>query len=161
MTETQIHHHKGAQRRKLPPLSELAPRVQAGESIAQLAADLGCGESTLRQKFRTSGLSPDTGFPYVPKAIDPRPALASFEYRGDEVPGQGDCYGKDPADWFPEDHKNRHARRAAEERAKAVCAGCPQQTRCLAYAVRINEQFGIFGGLTADERRALTDGSAA
>lgn len=157
----QIHHHKGARRRKLPPLSELAPRVQAGESIAQLAADLGCGESTLRQKFRTSGLSPDTGKPYVPKAIDPRPALAGFEYRANDVRGQGDCYEKDPADWYPEEFQNRHTKKAAIERAKAVCGGCPERARCLAYSLRINDQWGIWGGLTADERRALTDGSAA
>ena len=38
--------------------------------------------------------------------------------------------------------------------AKAVCAGCPVVTECLAEALaRIPD--GIAGGLTADERRAL------
>lgn len=40
-------------------------------------------------------------------------------------------------------------------RAKAVCATCPVQPECLAYALDADEPSGIWGGLTPDERRAL------
>lgn len=36
--------------------------------------------------------------------------------------------------------------------AKAVCARCPVVSNCLAYAFERNEQWGIWGGLTTEER---------
>ncbi|RKE19616.1 WhiB family transcriptional regulator [Streptomyces sp. TLI_171] len=43
----------------------------------------------------------------------------------------------------------------ATRRAKAVCAGCPVREMCLALALRRSEPHGVFGGLTAEERRQL------
>ncbi|MFF7713463.1 WhiB family transcriptional regulator [Streptomyces sp. NPDC007988] len=43
----------------------------------------------------------------------------------------------------------------ATETAKRTCMGCPVRTACLELALERGERFGIFGGLTADERRAL------
>lgn len=37
--------------------------------------------------------------------------------------------------------------------AKAICNGCPVREDCLGEAMDRNEPFGIWGGLTADERR--------
>ncbi|MFD9629919.1 WhiB family transcriptional regulator [Streptomyces violascens] len=39
--------------------------------------------------------------------------------------------------------------------AKQICGGCPVRGLCLTRALDNREQFGIFGGLTADERRNL------
>lgn len=39
--------------------------------------------------------------------------------------------------------------------AKAICARCPVQENCLAYAIDNGLDDGVFGGFTADERRAL------
>ena len=39
--------------------------------------------------------------------------------------------------------------------AKAVCKGCPNRVRCLEYAIDNDEQFGIWGGMSTRERRAL------
>jgi WhiB family redox-sensing transcriptional regulator len=44
---------------------------------------------------------------------------------------------------------------AAEERAKAVCAGCTVTVACLAEALVQRDSWGIFGGLTAEERATL------
>lgn len=41
------------------------------------------------------------------------------------------------------------------EWAKDRCRGCPVIDRCLEYALDNNEPYGVWGGLTADERRAL------
>ena len=44
---------------------------------------------------------------------------------------------------------------AAQNRAKAVCLGCPVRTECLADALDNGIEFGVWGGLTERERRAL------
>ncbi|MEU2621994.1 WhiB family transcriptional regulator [Streptomyces sp. NPDC007157] len=44
---------------------------------------------------------------------------------------------------------------AAQNQAKAVCAGCPVRTECLAYALDRRIEHGIWGGMTERERRAL------
>jgi hypothetical protein len=41
------------------------------------------------------------------------------------------------------------------ERAKAVCAACPVQTRCLQHALEHREHHGIWGGTTEAERRRI------
>lgn len=40
-------------------------------------------------------------------------------------------------------------------RAKPLCQRCPVQQACLAYALDHGEEFGVWGGLTSRERRAL------
>ncbi|BCM68398.1 hypothetical protein EASAB2608_03732 [Streptomyces sp. EAS-AB2608] len=45
----------------------------------------------------------------------------------------------------------------AELRAKAVCTGCPVRTECLADALDNRVEFGVWGGMTETERRALLD----
>ena len=44
---------------------------------------------------------------------------------------------------------------AAQNRAKAVCSGCPVRTECLADALDHRVEFGVWGGMTERERRAL------
>lgn len=44
---------------------------------------------------------------------------------------------------------------AAQNRAKAVCGGCPVRTECLAHALDHRIEHGIWGGMTERERRAL------
>lgn len=44
---------------------------------------------------------------------------------------------------------------AAQNHAKAVCMGCPVRTECLADALDNRVQFGVWGGMTERERRAL------
>ena len=40
---------------------------------------------------------------------------------------------------------------AAQNRAKAVCLGCPVRTECLADALDNNIEFGVWGGMTERE----------
>lgn len=66
------------------------------------------------------------------------------------------CRGLDPDTFFvSDDVENRAERREREAAAKAVCARCPVVEECLAYALAAGERYGIWGGLNADERRAL------
>lgn len=44
---------------------------------------------------------------------------------------------------------------AAQNRAKALCLGCVVRTECLADALDNQVEFGVWGGMTERERRAL------
>lgn len=57
------------------------------------------------------------------------------------------CRGSDPDALFVQG--------AAQNRAKAVCFGCPVRAECLADALDNRVEFGVWGGLTERERRAL------
>jgi WhiB family redox-sensing transcriptional regulator len=54
-------------------------------------------------------------------------------------------------DFYPEQKQDPTA---ATHRAKNVCAPCPVRGDCLRYGDAISPLWGIFGGLTAGERRA-------
>ncbi|MGP3691023.1 WhiB family transcriptional regulator [Streptomyces sp. IBSNAI002] len=61
--------------------------------------------------------------------------------------GQAACRTGDPDELFAEG--------AAQNRAKAVCTGCAIHTECLAHALDTKIEFGVWGGMTERERRAL------
>ncbi|MPY60960.1 WhiB family transcriptional regulator [Streptomyces spongiae] len=61
--------------------------------------------------------------------------------------GQAACRTTDPDELFVQG--------AAQNRAKAVCRGCPVRTECLADALDYRVEFGVWGGMTERERRAL------
>jgi WhiB family redox-sensing transcriptional regulator len=44
---------------------------------------------------------------------------------------------------------------AAQHRAKRVCGSCPVRLECLAEALDNRIEYGVWGGLTARERRTL------
>lgn len=44
---------------------------------------------------------------------------------------------------------------AAQNRAKAVCLTCPVRSECLSDALDNRVEFGVWGGMTERERRAL------
>jgi WhiB family redox-sensing transcriptional regulator len=46
-------------------------------------------------------------------------------------------------------------RGAEQHKAKMVCAACPVRTECLAEALDNNIEWGVWGGLTERERRAI------
>ena len=60
---------------------------------------------------------------------------------------RGACRTSDPDSLFVQG--------AAQNRAKAVCMGCPVRTECLSDALDNRVEFGVWGGMTERERRAL------
>ena len=44
---------------------------------------------------------------------------------------------------------------AAQNRAKQICSQCPVRTECLAEALDSKVEWGVWGGMTERERRAL------
>lgn len=41
------------------------------------------------------------------------------------------------------------------DEAKAICRNCPVQVRCLTFALQTRQDFGVWGGLTENERKRL------
>ena len=61
---------------------------------------------------------------------------------------RGACVGaRDPDVWFPE-------KGGSPEPARAICARCPVRDKCLVWALE-HEDYGIWGGTTEKERRAI------
>jgi hypothetical protein len=63
------------------------------------------------------------------------------------------CAGVDPELFFPP-AETGPARARQEAAAKAVCARCPVTAECREWAL-VALPFGVAGGLSEDERRAL------
>ena len=60
---------------------------------------------------------------------------------------QAACVGH--AEYFFNDAKKTNVREA-----KKICAACPVQSQCLEYGLT-HVEYGVWGGLTANERRTL------
>ena len=65
----------------------------------------------------------------------------------DEWASMAACSGQDPDALF--------VRGKAQHDAKAVCKTCPVLAQCLAEALDNRTEFGVWGGMTERERRAL------
>jgi WhiB family redox-sensing transcriptional regulator len=77
----------------------------------------------------------------------PRPIQSDWEWQY-----QAACKGM-PTDLFFYSDRERGPRRNRRERqAKAICASCPVIKECRDQALRLAEPYGIWGGLTEDER---------
>jgi WhiB family transcriptional regulator, redox-sensing transcriptional regulator len=63
---------------------------------------------------------------------------------------QGRCLGVDPEVFYPDEEDEHGA-----ELAKQICYSCPVREVCLEHAIGVREKWGIWGGLTARERRRI------
>ena len=78
------------------------------------------------------------------------------DYALDVWQARAACRGPHASVFFPPPQFERKDEKLArEEQAKAICATCPVREPCLAYALRIREPHGIWGGMSEAERRPL------
>jgi WhiB family redox-sensing transcriptional regulator len=61
---------------------------------------------------------------------------------------RGRCAETDPEAFFPE-------KGGSTREAKMICRGCEVRGECLQYALDRDERFGVWGGLSERQRRAL------
>ena len=66
----------------------------------------------------------------------------------------GACRGVSPEVFFHPEGERGPARRQRDEAAKTVCESCPVLTQCRAHALLVREPYGVWGGMTEDEREA-------
>jgi WhiB family transcriptional regulator, redox-sensing transcriptional regulator len=67
----------------------------------------------------------------------------------------GACRGTDPEAFFHPDGERGSTRLARERAAKAICAGCPVLITCARHALTVREPYGVWGGLSEDDREAI------
>jgi WhiB family redox-sensing transcriptional regulator len=65
------------------------------------------------------------------------------------------CRGMDTDVFYSRPGERTGRKLRGEARAKSVCLRCPVRNPCLDWALRVGEPYGVWGGLTADERRRL------
>lgn len=71
-------------------------------------------------------------------------------YTPDEWRSQAACarQGIDTDAFYPETYTAQDTRYA-----KHICQDCPVRTQCLEEALRLHDEYGIWGGMTPTERR--------
>jgi WhiB family transcriptional regulator, redox-sensing transcriptional regulator len=79
------------------------------------------------------------------------PLSTAVEPKAPSVPigtwiARADCRNYDPDLWFSPIPNE-------QEKAKAVCAGCPVSAACLQWSVATRQQFGIWGGIDREQVR--------
>jgi WhiB family redox-sensing transcriptional regulator len=69
------------------------------------------------------------------------------------------CRSEDPELFFPIGDEGLSQRQI--EQARSVCHRCPVMRACGSWAVRHGEKYGVWGAMTAGERRSLRLGHGA
>ncbi len=67
---------------------------------------------------------------------------------------EGACRDIGPEIFFHPEGERGIARRARDAAAKARCSECPVRVQCREHALRVREPYGVWGGMTEDERIA-------
>jgi WhiB family redox-sensing transcriptional regulator len=60
-------------------------------------------------------------------------------------------YPVDPEIWWPNGTTGPEADKI--EQAKTICSVCPVRAECLTWAIKNRQYFGIWGGMTEEERK--------
>lgn len=80
----------------------------------------------------------------------PRPVAVAWEWQL-----QAACRGMDVEMFFHPDQERNPRRSQRISQAKRICGGCPVIDRCRTHALAVRESFGVWGGLSEDERAAI------
>lgn len=128
----------------LPPAADLAALIREGETTDTIAAGYGCSAGTVGKRLQLAGFNTGTGEPnpptettWVAGLFDPQPWA-----------DQALCAETDPEAFFPD-------KGGSTRNAKKVCRTCPVRGECLQAALDRDERFGIWGGFSERERRAM------
>ncbi|HYZ09578.1 MAG TPA: WhiB family transcriptional regulator [Pseudonocardiaceae bacterium] len=83
----------------------------------------------------------------------PKPVAQEWEWQL-----EGACQGLNSSMFFHPDGERGSARSRRAGRAKAICERCPVLVPCRRHALSAREPYGVWGGLTEEERRELWTG---
>src|SRR5687767_9711555 len=78
----------------------------------------------------------------------PKPVTEEWDWQK-----EGLCRGADSAVFFHPDNERGAARAAREQRAKLICHRCPVLESCRHHALAVHERYGVWGGMSEDERQ--------
>jgi WhiB family redox-sensing transcriptional regulator len=65
------------------------------------------------------------------------------------------CRGADPSMFFHGDGERGRSRQRRERKAKQFCAQCPVRIQCLLHSLLFQEPYGIWGGVSENERHRI------
>lgn len=80
----------------------------------------------------------------------PKPLLDNYEWQY-----KGECNKHNPETFFLPYNARMSEKTALIKVAKDICAQCPVIAECLSYALDTEQEFGVWGGLSEDERRRI------
>ncbi len=80
----------------------------------------------------------------------PGPVADRWEWQFD-----GSCRRTNPEMFFHPEGERGPARRNRDIEAKRVCLTCPVIAQCRTHALAVREPYGVWGGLTEDERETV------
>ena len=86
----------------------------------------------------------------------PKPVAANWEWQY-----EGACRSLPTEMFFHPDGERGPRRRNRENVAKAVCNSCPVLEACRKHALAVQEPYGIWGGLSEDDRVAILERAGA
>ena len=78
----------------------------------------------------------------------PGPMIDAWEWQYEAA-----CRDLDTELFFHPEGERGSTRRRRAANAKAICATCPVIEQCRSYALAAQEPYGIWGGMTEEERR--------
>ena len=71
---------------------------------------------------------------------------------------QGRCRERDGSQFFhPDDDLGRISRRMRESAAKQLCHNCPVRQQCATHALKVGEEYGVWGGFSEHDRTLLRE----
>ena len=79
--------------------------------------------------------------------------MLNIDFEQEDWMLEGGCVYADTDLFFPVGSSMKAMKQANE--AKAICMECPVVNECLDYAIRTNQDSGIWGGATEDERKSI------
>jgi WhiB family redox-sensing transcriptional regulator len=71
---------------------------------------------------------------------------------------QGSCRDADPRLFFHPEGERGPARRERDAAAREICSTCPVLEQCRSHALAVREPYGVWGGLTEDDRENIYAG---
>jgi len=85
-----------------------------------------------------------------PQLLNLRPVYDEWAWQE-----QSNCRNADSDLFFLDPSMRGKVKSEKEKAAKKICKGCPVIEQCLKHALSIPEFYGVWGGMTADQRNAL------
>ena len=79
--------------------------------------------------------------------------MLNIDFEQEDWMLEGGCVYADTDLFFPVGSSMEAMKQANE--AKAICMECPVVNECLDYAIRTNQDSGIWGGTTEEERKSI------
>lgn len=80
----------------------------------------------------------------------PGPVIEKWEWQY-----QGSCRQLDTEMFFHPDGERGSSRRRRAAEAKRICASCPVVEQCREHSISAREPYGVWGGLTEEERHLI------